>query len=317
MAIAQGNGEAVVTPTMAKITKVPPGYLPKVLQTLRRAGLVDSRRGLGGGFTLSKSPADLTILEVVNAVAPIQRIESCPLDLASHGTSLCPLHKRLNDATELVERAFAQTTIAELLAQPGRNTPLCEHGKGVAVTLGVASIAQKAERASARRHDGLIEFSRDHTLGLAVAKHLREAADAGGAARRKALHEFLSAWDRSIRQHFDDEERFLTHIIVEPGSATRLRNEHVALRSSADLAHALVKQDEPDGHWLHGLGKLLHDHIRWEERELYPSIERTADADELNRLAKRMAKTRGSAPRDRPALSGKFIARRREIHAPE
>jgi len=292
VAIAQGNGEAVVTPTMARITKVPPGYLPKVLQTLRRAGLVDSKRGLGGGFTLNKSPAELTILEVVNAVDPIKRIESCPLDLSSHGTSLCPLHARLNDATELVEQAFARTTIAELLAQPGRSTPLCEHGSGVAVSLGIEPPALKLERAASRRHDGLIELSRDHTLALAVAKHLLEAADAGGAARLGALQEFLSAWDRSICEHFDNEERFLLHLIAEPGSAARLRNEHAALRSSADLAHALVERGEPDGHWLQGLGKLLRDHVRWEERELFPTIERTADAVELNRIAKRMAKVR-------------------------
>ena len=34
VAIAQGGGGPVVTPTIAEITKVPPGYLPKVLQTL-------------------------------------------------------------------------------------------------------------------------------------------------------------------------------------------------------------------------------------------------------------------------------------------
>lgn len=313
VAIAQGDGEAVVTPTMARITKVPSGYLPKVLQTLRRAGLVDSKRGLGGGFTLSKAPGELTILEVVNAVDPIKRIERCPLDLGSHGTNLCPLHRRLNDATELVEQAFAKTTIAELLAQRGRSTPLCEHSTSVGVTLGADSIAMKSTRASTRRHDGLIEFSRDHTLGLAVAKHLLEAADVGVAARRKALQEFLSAWDRSICRHFDDEERFLTRLIVEPDRAARLRNEHLALRSSADLARALLERGDPDGHWLRGLGKLLHDHIRWEERELFPYIERSANAGELNRLAKRLAKTRGPAQRGRPQVSVRTSARRHEV----
>jgi len=126
VAIAQAGGATTSTHDVARTTKVPPGYLPKVLQMLGRAGLVESRRGLGGGFRLAKPPEALTVLEVVNAVDPIKRITTCPLDLDSHGGNLCPLHKRLDEATASVERSFAKTTIAELLGQPGRATPFCE-----------------------------------------------------------------------------------------------------------------------------------------------------------------------------------------------
>ncbi len=126
VAIAQSSGEAVVTPTIAEITKVPPGYLSKVLQTLRKAGLVDSKRGLGGGFTLARPAESVTLLEVVNAVAPIKRINHCPLEIDAHGTNLCPLHKRLDEAAESVEQSFASTTIAELLSAPGLSAPLCQ-----------------------------------------------------------------------------------------------------------------------------------------------------------------------------------------------
>ena len=131
VAIAQHGGDAVVTSTIAEITRVPAGYLPKVLQTLRRARLVDSKRGVGGGFTLARPAAEVTVLEVVNAVDPIRRIDRCPLGIDSHGTSLCPLHKRLDEATELMERSFASTTIAELLSAPGRSAPLCQPAKPV------------------------------------------------------------------------------------------------------------------------------------------------------------------------------------------
>jgi Rrf2 family protein len=135
VALAQGGGKAVVTPTIAEMTRVPPGYLPKVLQTLRRAGLVDSRRGLGGGFTLARPPNQITVLEVVNAVDPVKRIERCPLEIETHGTNLCPLHKRLDEATEMVEKSFASTTIEDLLAAPGRSEPLCQSTKQVRVDL--------------------------------------------------------------------------------------------------------------------------------------------------------------------------------------
>ena len=77
-------------------------------------------------MVLRKTPAEITILEVVNAVEPIQRIKSCPLGIATHGTRLCPLHKRVDNALAMVEKAFGGTTLAEVLADPNRSVPLCE-----------------------------------------------------------------------------------------------------------------------------------------------------------------------------------------------
>lgn len=113
------------TEQIAAVTLVPRAYLSKVLQSLVRAEIVRSQRGLGGGMTLTKTPAELTILEVVNAVEPIERITSCPLGLPAHGTHLCPLHTRVDNALAMVEMAFEKTTLAEVLADPSRSVPLC------------------------------------------------------------------------------------------------------------------------------------------------------------------------------------------------
>jgi len=114
------------TDQIAEATRVPRPYLSKVLQSLAQGGVVHSQRGVGGGITLVKPPAGLTILEVVNAVEPIQRIKACPLGLAGHGARLCPLHRRVDDALALVESAFASTTLAEVLAEPTESVPLCD-----------------------------------------------------------------------------------------------------------------------------------------------------------------------------------------------
>lgn len=124
--LAQNPSDLQSTDRIATATKVPPAYLSKVLQAMSRAGVVRSHRGVHGGFSLGKSPEELTILEVVNAVDPIQRISKCPLDLKSHGVRLCPLHFRVDQALAQVERAFQMTTLAEVLAEPTDSVPLCD-----------------------------------------------------------------------------------------------------------------------------------------------------------------------------------------------
>jgi Rrf2 family protein len=124
--LATRPGEAVTTGEVADRTQVPAAYLAKILQGLAKAGIVKAQRGVGGGVSLAKPASELTILEVVNAVEPIQRIKTCPLKLSAHGTRLCPLHKRLDAALEQVELAFAGTTLAEVLAEPSSSVPLCD-----------------------------------------------------------------------------------------------------------------------------------------------------------------------------------------------
>lgn len=124
--LAGQTGTPQTNEQIATATKVPAAYLSKVLQSLTRAGLVQAQRGVRGGFLLARMPDELTILEVVNAVDPIQRIKACPLGLKSHGAQLCPLHKRLDDALAEVELAFADSTLAEVLAEPTKSVPLCE-----------------------------------------------------------------------------------------------------------------------------------------------------------------------------------------------
>jgi Rrf2 family protein len=124
--LADHSPDAQTTDQIAAATLVPKAYLSKVIQGLSRAGIVHSKRGIGGGVTLVKTPDQLTILDVVNAVEPIERIKHCPLGLKAHGVRLCPLHKRMDGALAMVESAFRSTTLAEVLAEPTSSHPLCE-----------------------------------------------------------------------------------------------------------------------------------------------------------------------------------------------
>lgn len=122
--LARRPNEPQTTRDIAGWTRVPTGYLAKVMQTLVRARLVRSRRGIHGGFLLERTPDRITILDVVDAVDPIQRIRECPLGLEEHGPNLCSLHRRLDEAMEDIEKTLDGTSIAAVLENPDGSVPL-------------------------------------------------------------------------------------------------------------------------------------------------------------------------------------------------
>jgi len=124
--LATTSGESRTVDQIADATHVPLAYLAKVMQHLVRGNIVSSRRGVRGGFALVRPPEEVRIIEIVQAVDPIQRITTCPLGLATHGTALCPLHRRLDNALAAMEQAFSASTLAEVLAEPTKSVPLCE-----------------------------------------------------------------------------------------------------------------------------------------------------------------------------------------------
>jgi Rrf2 family transcriptional regulator, nitric oxide-sensitive transcriptional repressor len=141
------RGEPATTKQIAAATRVPEGYLAKILQSLSRAGLVQSQRGLHGGSVLGRDPVGITIYDVVTAISPLPRIRTCPLDLPSHGTKLCPVHRRLDDAMAMVEKVFRDSTIAELLAEPTTSIPLKDLATNASAATRAAEAAFPVSRA--------------------------------------------------------------------------------------------------------------------------------------------------------------------------
>jgi hemerythrin-like domain-containing protein len=148
-----------------------------------------------------------------------------------------------------------------------------------------------------KRHVSLQPFSRDHYVGLVQAQRLTKSADAGPAQRRKALSEFVETWAGEISAHFRDEERLLPELVRgEP--IERLRREHRALAELSEEARVRASSIEPGPDWVRELGRMLHDHIRWEERELFPLIERSTSRDKLDALADETTRIEQGRPRN-------------------
>lgn len=127
--LAKAGDNNTTAQSIAAATIVPEGYMSKVLNTLTRAGVITSRRGPTGGFSLAIDPEKLTMLEVVEAVEPLPRIKTCPLDIAEHDGALCPLHAVLAELVDGIDEKLRSTTIGDLLnkqIQPLGDIPRCD-----------------------------------------------------------------------------------------------------------------------------------------------------------------------------------------------
>jgi len=121
--LASDPPELRASQELAVRAKVPVDYMAKVLNCLCKSGLVISQRGRNGGCKAAKPATQISVLDVINAMDGIQRIESCPLGIPSH-ERLCELHRRIDDAARAVEEIFASTTMAELIADKSHKGPL-------------------------------------------------------------------------------------------------------------------------------------------------------------------------------------------------
>ena len=139
-----------------------------------------------------------------------------------------------------------------------------------------------------KRSEELAPLSRDHHHGLVTALKLSRATPADASAARAA---FLAFWADEGRHHFAVEEEvvlpgFARHVASDDDAIVRVLVEHVDLRRRAQ---ALADTDTPALADLHELGARLRAHIRYEEDELFPLIEKSLPHDELVALGAAIA----------------------------
>src|SRR5580704_2976449 len=98
--------------------KISRSFLAKIFQSLVKAGLVRSIRGAGGGFALAKNPAQIPVLEIIEAVEGRIVFQRCKMSRpdCEHvgGCALCGLFERAQDG---LKEALTRTTLADLIQQ--------------------------------------------------------------------------------------------------------------------------------------------------------------------------------------------------------
>jgi hemerythrin-like domain-containing protein len=130
-----------------------------------------------------------------------------------------------------------------------------------------------------KRSAALTALSHDHHHALDVARRLRRAEPAD---LESALAYLRAFWEPRGRRHFEVEEDVLFGALPATdaewaAAVDRVRAEH------DDLRARIATVDGPDA--AHELGRLLHDHVRFEERHLFALLEDRLSEPELERLA--------------------------------
>jgi Rrf2 family transcriptional regulator, iron-sulfur cluster assembly transcription factor len=94
---------------------IPPKYLPQVLGDLIKAGLVNSVAGPGGGYSLSRVPDDVSLLEVVEAAKGPVRSDKCLMRGGlCHWDAACAVHDAWTNAQNKMIAELERTSFAEL-----------------------------------------------------------------------------------------------------------------------------------------------------------------------------------------------------------
>jgi hypothetical protein len=134
-----------------------------------------------------------------------------------------------------------------------------------------------------KRSAALTPLSHDHQHALDAALRLRRADEETLGAAITGFQEFF---EREGRRHFAIEEELVLPALPadDPEWAAgveRVRDDHAAIRAAAGALG-----DAADAR---ALGERLNDHVRFEERTLFPLIERRLAGAELERLGAAIA----------------------------
>lgn len=110
-------GSVVMIDEVSREEHIPKSFAAKIFQSLGKAGLVKSNRGTGGGFTLLKKPAEITVLQVIEAIEGKIAFQRClaPKEQKCEHFGGCALCGLFEQAQDRVKDVFSQTTLTDLM----------------------------------------------------------------------------------------------------------------------------------------------------------------------------------------------------------
>jgi Rrf2 family protein len=115
--LADGN-EFLPVSALAEEADAPEGFLRKIMQTLHRAELVESRQGPFGGYRLAVPPDQVSLLEVMEVVQGEFAVNECfRSPSVCERSPDCPVRGQLRRLQRSIAREFAGVTLADMRQQ--------------------------------------------------------------------------------------------------------------------------------------------------------------------------------------------------------
>ena len=110
------EGECAGAALIAQAIGAPPNYLGKLLQTLSREGLVESQKGMGGGFRLSQPAESITLIDVVDPIDRVSPWSECLLGMSQcTDDESCVVHDRWSPLRDEYLALLREVSIADLV----------------------------------------------------------------------------------------------------------------------------------------------------------------------------------------------------------
>lgn len=114
--LAQRPDLLVKADQIADVEGVPRNFVPQVLQDLQRAGLVASRPGRNGGYSLAKGATEISIFDIIEAMGAQREVEpDCALRAGPcDANDLCAMHWVWSDARGALESKLREANLARV-----------------------------------------------------------------------------------------------------------------------------------------------------------------------------------------------------------
>ena len=155
--------------------------------------------------------------------------------------------------------------------------------------------------ATLKRAPALVPLSQDHHHSLVQSLRLRDAAAGSPSEAPAVAGAFLQHWRSAMQGHFADEEEalFPRAESMDPESVARLWAEHAELASLVERLERALDAGADASDLMNEIGWLIHDHVRFEERVLFETVQSRLGPEELAELGSALAAhraARGLAP---------------------
>jgi Rrf2 family protein len=120
--VERANGRPIQISEIAAEQQVPRKYLELIMLDLKRAGMVNSQRGPGGGYVLAREPAEISFAEVIRTMdGPIALVPCASLTFYAkcgdcHDEATCAIRKVMAQVREDAVRVLSGTSLADAAA---------------------------------------------------------------------------------------------------------------------------------------------------------------------------------------------------------